>query len=72
MSSKCTQRFSVCRDVLFMIAEYCKKQPYEEIVGIMNALQNDPKPINADTGLVEEPPKIVVDEKKQGTPSKGV
>ena len=68
--SKCTQRFSVCRDILAALVEYLKKRPFEEVHGFINMLQNDPQPIDPDTGKVMEPPKLIVDEKKQGTPAK--
>lgn len=59
MSNSCVQRYSVCKDVLAMIAEYLAKQPYKDVVGMMNALQNDPKPMR--DGKELEVPKLVVE-----------
>lgn len=66
---KCVNRFSVCRDVLAMIAEFCKRQPYDQVVGIMNALNSDPIPLDPETGLAMQPPKMMnIDPAKQGGP----
>ncbi len=64
MYKDCVQRFSICKDVLTMIAEYLATRPYKEVVGMMNALQHDPKPMK--DGKELEPPVMKV-ERPNGT-----
>jgi len=59
MSRECVQRYSICKDVLTMIAEYLATKPYQEVAGMMNALQHDPKPMK--DGKELEPPALKVE-----------